>query len=168
MQNVADLQANAFNFGSAHPFVSLINAFRLPHTCNGSLPTSLADITAKLEPITRAATRAQLEAMSLMGQQARTAFDARSRLMACRTPQDLASVQVQFWQTAARQQVEGAQRIMAAWGSLVTSALPDATNVASPPIKRDILAFSEPVAAMAAASVAAKDDDPKRVRFAAE
>ena len=166
MQNRADPQANAFTFGSANPFAFFFNALWVPMPGVSALSSPVADVTAKLEPVTRAATRAQFETMALMGKQGRTAFDASSRLMACRTPQDLASVQLQFWQTAAQQQAEGVQRIMAAWGSLAVGAVPPAPKASAQPVKRDILAFREP-AATAAAPVAAKDV-PTTPRFAAE
>jgi hypothetical protein len=150
-----------------NPFAFLLNAFRVP--AEGALPMlpQFAEAARRFEPVARVATRAQLETLSLVAQQTRTAYELPARLAACRTPQDLASTQMQFWRAVAMQQAEGVQRIAAAWGGLLAAVDTQAVKAPAPAPKRDFITFPEVVSAPAAAAAAATDE-AKVPRFAAE
>lgn len=166
MQKRIDSPAQGFSGEFRNPFAFLLTAFRLPTA--GGLPLSpqFGDMTRRLEPVVQAATRAQLESLSLVAQQVRTAYDLPSRLAACRTPQEVASTQVQFWRAVATQQAEGVQRIAAAWGAVSASADAPAKAPAPAP-KRDIITFPD-AAPTPATAMAAAVTDPTVPRFAAE
>lgn len=167
MQKRLDSPALGFSAEQRNPFAFLLTALRLP--AEGALPMlpQLAETARRLEPVTQAATRAQLETLSLMARQARTAYELPARLAACRTPQDFASAQVQFWRAVATQQAEGVQRIAAAWGGLWAGVDNQAARPPVPAPKRDIISFPDAAPAPATA-VATGVSEPKAPRFAAE
>jgi hypothetical protein len=165
MQNRIDSPADGLSGELRNPFAFLLNSYRFP--TEGVLPMlpQFAEAARRLEPVARAATRAQLETLSLLAQQARTAYELPTRLSACRTPQDVAATQVQFWRAVAMQQAEGVQRIAAVWSGLLPGPDIAAAKAPAPAPKRDILTFPETASAP---TVAAATDQPKAPRFAAE
>ena len=73
-----------------------------------------------MEPF-KVVARCQLEAMGLINRRAQAYLAVPSRLAGCRTPQDLAREQVQFWQTAFAHYSESSQRMVDAWSKMASS-----------------------------------------------
>lgn len=67
------------------------------------------------EPVAKAMVRANAEAMTLMSQRAQACMALPSRLAACRTPHDLMTEQVRFWQIAMQQYTDTWRNLAAAW-----------------------------------------------------
>ncbi len=117
------------------------------------------DAVAKgFEPVLRGAGRWNLEVLGLMTRRARAWAEVPSRLSQCRTPQDLLREQLQFWQTAAHDYTDGAQRLSAAFGSLAMQGLNGAHVGKDMSPERDYITFPEPKPAA---------DQPQRSRRAA-
>jgi hypothetical protein len=76
------------------------------------------------EPMLRGVARWNLEVLGLMTRRARAWSEIPARASACSTPQDVVREQLQFWQTAARDYTEGAQKLSAAFGSLGVPGFP--------------------------------------------
>jgi hypothetical protein len=134
----------------AGPFVNLSQTY-----CNG------LDVLAKgYEPVLKGIGRWNLEVMGLMTRRTRAWLEIPARVSQCKTPQDLAREQLQFWQTAAHDYSEGVQRLTVAVSALVPPGLNGAWGgkVAAP--ARDYITFAEP-------KPAAADQEPKRERRAA-
>ncbi|MGH6814573.1 MAG: phasin family protein [Hyphomicrobiaceae bacterium] len=69
------------------------------------------------EPWLRAAARCNLELLGLASRYTQAYFEAATQLAQCRTPLDVVGAQTRFWQTAARQTGESAQRLTALCGA---------------------------------------------------
>jgi hypothetical protein len=102
----------------------------------------LESLSQNAEPLFKGCARCQLELVSLASRRARAYFDVPSTLARCRSPQDIASEQVRFWQTAAQEYAESARCLMTAWGAMWSAAL-QATNGAAA-VERDYITFAEP------------------------
>jgi len=74
------------------------------------------------EPALKAVARTQLEWVKFAGQRGQAAMAVPSRLAACRTPHDLMTEQVRFWQTAFEQYAEATSRISAIWSNINPAA----------------------------------------------
>jgi hypothetical protein len=72
-------------------------------------------------PIVKAAMRFNMELMSLTGRRMRAYLDLPSTLGRCRSAQDLATEQMRFWQTAARDYSDSSRNAMEAWSALLSS-----------------------------------------------
>jgi hypothetical protein len=69
------------------------------------------------EPVLKGVGRWQLEIMGLATRRAQAWMQMPAQVSRCKTPQEFANEQVRFWQTAASQYVEGAQRLLAVMGA---------------------------------------------------
>jgi hypothetical protein len=96
------------------------------------------------EPMLRGVARWNLEVLGLMTRRARAWSEIPARASACSTPQDVVREQLQFWQTAARDYTEGAQKLSAAFGSLGVPGFNGAAADASELAQRDYITFPEP------------------------
>lgn len=91
------------------------------------------------EPIFKSAARCNLELMSLASRRARAYLEVSSRLVRCRSPQDLAGEQVRFWQGAAQDYAESARCLMGAWNSALGLRVDEGSEAA----ERDYITFAE-------------------------
>jgi hypothetical protein len=64
--------------------------------------------------------RLQLEMAGFMSRRAQAYLEIPSRLSRCRTPQDLMTEQLRFWQMAFQQYNESSRRVMDAWAQMAT------------------------------------------------
>lgn len=134
----------------AGPFVNLSQTY-----CNG------LDVVAKgYEPMLKGVGRWNLEVMGFMTRRARAWLEFPARVSQCKTPQDLAREQLQFWQTAVHDYSEGVQRLTVTIGALVPPGLNGTWSGKEAAPLRDYITFAEPKAA-------ATDQEPKRERRAA-
>ncbi len=92
------------------------------------------------EPMMKAAARSNIEAVTLASQRAQAYLELPARLGQCRSPQDLASEQMRFWQTMTQQYTECSRRIMTTW----TSCAHEAGDRARSERERDYITFPEP------------------------
>jgi hypothetical protein len=99
-------------------------------------------LTQAYEPVFKGFARWQLELLTLSSRRAQAYLELPSRLAQCRTPQDLANEQMQFWQAAYHQYTESAQRALVALSQL-GGAVPGASP-AERPRERDYMTVSEP------------------------
>lgn len=111
------------------------------------------------EPALRGAGRCNLELFGLMSRRAQAWLEIPARLGACRTPQDLVKEQMRFWQTAAHDYAEGAQRLTTALGACGVPNFNGAWGGKTAAKPRDVITFSEPSPSAA--------QPPKRDRRAA-
>lgn len=103
----------------------------------------LAAAGQNLEPMLRAAARGNVEVFTLMSRRAQAYVELPVRLSQCRTPQDLANEQMQFWQTMARQYAESSQKLLAAWLE-VAQQIHDRSAKGNGERERDYITFPEP------------------------
>jgi hypothetical protein len=96
------------------------------------------------EPALKGIGRWNLEVFGLTTRRAQAWLEMPARLGRCKTPTDLLSEQVRFWQTAAADYADSSRRLMAAWGAC---AVMPKLNGAQP---RDYITFAEPKDAAAA------------------
>jgi hypothetical protein len=136
-------QGCAFPVASMTPAAFLTQMFRVPVPNMLPLSPWVGEVAKTMEPVSRAAQRAQYETLSLVGQQARTALDFPRHLAVCRTPQDVAATTAQFWQASVEQQIEGSRRIMDAWASAWQRAADHGAEDGSGNRARDVLAFPD-------------------------
>lgn len=112
----------------------------------GMLNTAYGGLAATgktFEPWFRAAARGNIEAFTLMNRRAQAYMELPVRLGQCRTPQDLASEQMRFWQTMTRQYTESSQRIFNAWVEVAQKSAGRTKN-SSAEHERDYITFPEP------------------------
>jgi len=106
------------------------------------------DVAVKgYEPILKGIGRWNLELFALMTRRSRAWLGVPTRLGQCRSPQELAYEQLRFWQTAASDYTEAAQRMVAAFGA----AMPELSSIA----QRDYITVEQP------STPAAKRNDRK-------
>jgi hypothetical protein len=74
------------------------------------------------EPAVKAVARTNLEWVRFASKRAQAAIAVPSRLAACRTPHDLMTEQVRFWQTAFEQYAETTRQIGAIWSTVNPAA----------------------------------------------
>jgi hypothetical protein len=97
-------------------------------------------------PIVKAAMRLNMELMSLTGRRMRAYLDLPSALGRCRSPQDLATEQMRFWQAAARDYSDSSRNAVEAWSALLSSGASLSNGAAL--ADRDFMDFND-----------ARDDD---------
>ena len=86
--------------------------------------------------------RWQLEVAGLMSRRAQAYMEIPSRMSRCRTPQDLMSEQMRFWQNAFQQHSESSKKIMDAWTQMMTPmSFQPAGNQKR---ERDYISFNDP------------------------
>lgn len=83
---------------------------------------SLFGVMKGAEPAFKAVARTNLEWMRFASKRAQAAIAVPSRLAACRTPHDLMTEQVRFWQTAFEQYAETTRQIGAIWSNFNPAA----------------------------------------------
>ena len=93
------------------------------------------------EPALKGLGRLNLEAMVLTMRRAQAWLEIPGRIAACKTPQDLASEQLRFWQTASAHYAEGSQRLIAA--AFAAAAGGPAVDGAATREARDYIAFPD-------------------------
>ena len=103
--------------------------------CNGLDMAGLS-----FEPLMRAAARSQVEMFTLASKRAQAYIEWPMRLSQCRTPQDLTSEQIRFWQTMAQHYTESSQRVMGVWATVARDASVQRTTKP----ERDYITFPEP------------------------
>jgi CelD/BcsL family acetyltransferase involved in cellulose biosynthesis len=129
------MSANERNDPVAGPFGNLNQAW-----CSG-----LDQLTKSYEPTLRNVGRINLELMGLMTRRAQAWLQIPTSASHCKTPQDLFSEQLKFWQAAAQDYTEGARRLSATFASLAGPGFGAAwgkTAVTATP--RDYITFPEP------------------------
>lgn len=90
------------------------------------------------EPMMKAAARSNLEALALASRRTQAYMELPARLGQCRTPQDLATEQMRFWQTMTQHYTECCQHVMETWTSLARETGQRARS------ERDYITFPEP------------------------
>jgi len=95
--------------------------------------------TTAIEPMMKSIARCQFEMMGFWSRRAQAYLEIPSRLSRCRTPNDLLSEQLRFWQTASHQYNECAHRIMAAASSAAMPAAFQQPERRAAPRSRDYL-----------------------------
>ena len=108
-----------------------------------SYGATLDTVAKGFEPVMHGVARWNLEVFGLMTRRARAWSEIPSRFSQCRTPQDIVREQLQFWQTAAHDYTESAQKLSAAFGSLAVRGLNGAAQTAEA-AQRDYITFPEP------------------------
>ena len=104
-------------------------------------PLGLEMLTRSAEPMLRTATQTQHAMTGLMTRRARAYQELPTRAMACRTVQDLTTVQTQFWREASADYAEVFQRLARAWTFAGGFGQPQDGERATP---RDFISFQEP------------------------
>lgn len=108
------------------------------------------------EPALKGAGRWNLEVASFMARRAQAWLEVPARLGRCKTPQDLFSEQLRFWQTAAAHYADGSHRLTAALGACaMVPGLNGALAIGTAASARDYITFPEP-------KEAAEKVEPKR------
>jgi hypothetical protein len=90
------------------------------------------------EPLFKRSGRCSLEGLALVSRRSQAWLAFAARLGDCRSPGDLANSQWQFWQAAALDYAQAAQRLAAAFG--VSVGLPEHKGIA----QRDFITVEEP------------------------
>jgi hypothetical protein len=103
-----------------------------------SYVSGLEAIAKGYEPLFKRIGRCSLEGLALVSRRSQAWLALAVRLGECRSPADLANSQWQFWQAAALDYAQAAQRMAAAFG--VSVALPEQTGIA----QRDFITVEEP------------------------
>jgi predicted DNA-binding WGR domain protein len=70
------------------------------------------------EPAVKAVARTNLEWVRFASKRAQAAIAVPTRLASCRTPHDLMTEQVRFWQTAVEQYAETTRAVAAVWSNI--------------------------------------------------
>lgn len=89
--------------------------------------------------------KAQVEMMGLMSRRAQAYLEIPTRVSRCRSPQDLVTEQMRFWQTAFQQYAETSNKIMEAYRQGFTAAAANAPVAFSAPVprQRDYINFPD-------------------------
>ncbi|MEZ5854278.1 MAG: hypothetical protein R3D67_05820 [Hyphomicrobiaceae bacterium] len=103
--------------------------------------TGFGQLSRNVEPVTRSATRAAFEMQSLVGQRATAYLEIPQTIANCRTPVDLMTAQVAFWQRAGMQYQDAAKRMIDIWTSAARQTANQAGERVTP---RDYITFPEP------------------------
>lgn len=126
-----------------------------PKAWFAKLPAIPQQSMQALEPMVKAATQGQAEMASLFSRRMRAWMDVGAQGAACRSPQDLSSLQVRFMQSAFQDYVSASRGIAEAWapvwGGLMQMSHFDAgagwwgsTDLGRAAAARDYIAVSEP------------------------
>ncbi len=117
--------------------------FPVPMFNMAELWTGFAQLSRNAEPAARCATRAGYEMQSLIGQRATAYLDIPQTLAGCRTPIDLMTAQIAFWQQAGLQYQEASRRMLDIWTSAARQTASQTGEMVTP---RDYITFPEPKA----------------------
>jgi len=102
------------------------------------------DVMARrFEPLAVAAARANLSLFGLMTRRAQAWLEMPTRLGQCRTPHDLVSEQLRFWQTAVHDYADATKRLTLAVGSLAAPGYVGAWGGKAATPLRDHLTFPD-------------------------
>lgn len=80
-------------------------------TASNLMMTSLTAATTRVEPVARSVANANIEVAGLMTRRARALIDTSSRIKQCKTPQEFAEANMQYWQSAAKDYMDVSRRI---------------------------------------------------------
>lgn len=104
--------------------------------------TLFGDFAAIVEPMGRSATKTNLEMQCLAGRRMRAYLALPQTLRDCRTPQDLVQAHLSFWQEAAMQYSDVAQRLMTTWQTVAQTVVE--REVAGAAMARDLMTMPGP------------------------
>lgn len=90
------------------------------------------------EPALKSFSRWNLELVGFAARRAQAWLEIPTKLGQCKTPADLVSEQLKFWQAATSDYVEGSRRLTAAWNGGAALPKSDGTR------QRDYITFPEP------------------------
>ncbi len=130
--------------------------------------TMFATVLARTTTVSRSAVGAQLATTSFVGNRARAQLDVAARITQCRSPQDLAAVQMAFWQETGREYMAFATEVTGLWQralgfgfgfGLAPPTSPPA-NTKAPP-QRDLIRVPDAVAAQPQPAEAQTDEAPR-------
>lgn len=76
---------------------------------------SFGGVAKATEPVMRTVAQTQCEAVGFAANRTRAWLDLPSTVSRCRTPQELAAAQMQFWQTASHEYMAFGQRVAQGW-----------------------------------------------------
>jgi len=93
------------------------------------------------EPIWKGALRCNLELTALASRRAQAYLALPTTVQSCRSPQDLASEHMRFWQVAAAHYAESGKSIMEAWNGALSAGLRATESAAQ--VERDYFKFTE-------------------------
>lgn len=96
------------------------------------------------EPAMKGMARMQLEMIGLASRRAQAYLEIPSRLAVVRTPQELFSEQMRFWQTAFQQYSDSSRRVMTAMSALATPQVNPFLDSRARTRQRDYLRVTEP------------------------
>ncbi|KWT66710.1 phasin family protein [Hyphomicrobium sulfonivorans] len=149
-----------------------------PSSANEKSPTlsgfqmyfdGLDNVGRSYDSFVKGMARAQLEMMGFFNRRAQATMHFPTRLANCRSAQDVAGAQLQYWRSAMDDYVESATRAGRAFGTVpgIVPAMAEAARTA-----RDYITFPEPEleagAEVAAPAAAAKvSETPRQQRKAA-
>lgn len=95
------------------------------------------------EPVLKNVARWQLELMGLGTRRARAWLELPVQVVRCKSPQELAQLNLEYWQTAGQQYAESAQRLAVLGGQIAMPRLNGEWAKAAAP-GRDYITFAEP------------------------
>lgn len=114
--------------------------FQLPQFPAMGFWQGFAQLARSMEPVARANTQVGLELLALAGTRARIAAEVPAGLAGCRSPMDVAQLQMRLWQETTRESVATAQRVFGIWqGAMLPGLVNDDAKAA--PAPRDYLAL---------------------------
>jgi hypothetical protein len=123
-------------------------------TASNLMMTSLTAATTRVEPVARSVANANIEVAGLMTRRARALMDTSSRITQCKTPQEFADANMQYWQAAAKDYMDVSRRIATVFTSQqpghteTQTKLPDAA-VSNPFLENPLMqAWTAPWTAM--------------------
>lgn len=94
------------------------------------------------DPFVKGMARTQLEVLGFFNRRAQAYMQIPARLAQCRTPQDVANAQVQFWRAAYEDYTDSAGRVA---NALAACSLPNFASIVSEEVKNahDYIAFPD-------------------------
>ena len=81
-------------------------------TASNLMMTSLTAATTRAEPVAKSVANANIEVAGLMTRRARALIDTSSRITQCKTPQEFAEANMQYWQSAAKDYMDVSRRMV--------------------------------------------------------
>ncbi|MFV0296334.1 MAG: hypothetical protein ACK5JT_09485 [Hyphomicrobiaceae bacterium] len=100
----------------------------------------LGRFSGSMEPAARSWVRTNYEMQSLVGKRASAYMEFPQMLTKCRTPFDILSMQISFWQKAGGQYRESGERIMDIWQASSQESVSMASEMVTP---RDFISFPD-------------------------
>jgi hypothetical protein len=99
-------------------------------TASNLMMTGLTAATTRVEPVARGVANCNIEVAGLMTRRARALIDTSSRITQCKTPQEFAEANMQYWQAAAKDYIDASRRIATVFTAQQTAELPKAAETA--------------------------------------